>query len=234
MNEIRTTLHFETEDYLGGHPIDIPVTDLVIAGWTGSEAAAIEAHIRELEELGVRRPKKTPIFYRGAAALLTQRDAVEVVGNAASGEVEPVLFITERGTWLGIGSDHTDRKVEAVGITISKQMCAKPVSTEVWSLDKVAGHWSELIIRSWITKGGERRLYQEGPLAKMRHPSDLLRLYGGEGANPGPGFVMFCGTLAVKGDLEAAEVFEMELEDPLLKRRLRHSYRVIELPIVEG
>ncbi|WP_228121692.1 DUF2848 domain-containing protein [Variovorax paradoxus] len=231
MSPVRTTLHFETTDSLGGHTFEVPVTDLVIAGWTGSDAAAIEAHILELEALGVRRPKKTPIFYRGAATLLTQRESIEVVGSTASGEVEPVIFSTERGLWLGIGSDHTDREVETVGITISKQMCAKPVSTKVWAFEEVAGHWNELIVRSWMTKGGERRLYQEGPLAKIRHPSELLRLYGGDGYVPAPGLVMFCGTLAVHGNLEPAEKFEMELEDPVLQRRLNHSYRVTELPI---
>lgn len=231
MNNVRTTLHFETADHVGAHLLDVPVTNLVIAGWTGSDAAAIEAHILELEVLGVRRPKKTPIFYRGAATLLTQRESIEVVGSTASGEVEPVIFSTESGLWLGIGSDHTDREVETVGITISKQMCAKPVSTKVWKFEEVEGHWNELIVRSWMTKGGQRRLYQEGPLAKMRHPSELLKLYGGEGYVPEPGLAMFCGTLAVHGSLEPAELFEMELEDPVLQRRLTHSYRVTELPI---
>lgn len=231
LSTVRTTLHFETTDQLGGHSLELPVTDLVIAGWTGSDAEAIEAHILELEALGVRRPKKTPIFYRGAATLLTQRESIEVVGSTASGEVEPVIFSTGSGLWLGIGSDHTDREVETVGITISKQMCAKPVSTKVWNFEQVAGHWNELIVRSWMTKSGQRRLYQEGPLAKMRHPSELLKLYGGEGYVPEPGLVMFCGTLAVHGNLEPAELFEMELEDPVLQRRLNHSYRVTELPI---
>ena len=31
--------------------------NLVIAGWTGRNVEALEAHIRELEALGVKRPK---------------------------------------------------------------------------------------------------------------------------------------------------------------------------------
>ena len=49
------------------------VRELVIAGWTGKDVAALEKHIRELEAIGVKRPKTTPIFYRVAAALLTER-----------------------------------------------------------------------------------------------------------------------------------------------------------------
>ena len=233
MEKIRATLRFTSPDHHGERALQAPVTDLIIAGWTGSDAQAIEAHIAELEKLGVRRPAKTPIFYRGACALLTQDDAIEVVGSHASGEVEPVIVSTEQGLWLGLGSDHTDRQMEAVGVTVSKQLCAKPVCAEFWQLERVANHWDQLIVRSWITRDGERRLYQEGPLAKMRHPYELFGLYGGDDYVPAPGVVMFCGTLAVHGDLTPAESFEMELEDPVLKRRLHHSYRVRELP-VEG
>jgi hypothetical protein len=231
MASVQRRLHFTGQEANGDRTLDVEVTALIIAGWTGRDPAAMEAHIVELEKLGVARPKSTPIFYRGAASLLSQSDSIEVVGNHSSGEVEPVVLSTPDGLWLSVGSDHTDRKVETVGITISKQMCAKPVASAAWKFDAVSAHWDELIVRSWMTKGGQRRLYQEGPLAKMRHPSDLLKLYGGEGYVPEPGLVMFCGTLAVHGSLEPAELFEMELEDPVLQRRLTHSYRVTELPI---
>ena len=49
--------------------------ELVVAGWTGRDVAALEKHIRELEAIGVKRPKSTPIFYRVAASLLTTDDS---------------------------------------------------------------------------------------------------------------------------------------------------------------
>ncbi len=57
------------------------IDNLVIAGWTGRNQEAMEKHIRELEELGVARPKTTPIFYRVAASLLTTADAIQVSGG---------------------------------------------------------------------------------------------------------------------------------------------------------
>jgi hypothetical protein len=48
----------------------------VIAGWNGRDEAALGKHIRELEELGVKPPKTTPIFYRVAADLLTQASTI--------------------------------------------------------------------------------------------------------------------------------------------------------------
>lgn len=139
------------------------VRHLVIAGWTGRDMTAVEAHIRELEAIGVKRPKSTPIFYRVAASLLTTDATIEVIGDRSSGEAECVVYSFDDGTWIGLGSDHTDRATEALSVSISKQMCAKPVSSDLWCLDDVAAHWDALILRSYVGVGENRRLYQEGP-----------------------------------------------------------------------
>ncbi len=204
------------------------VRELVIAGWTGKDVAALEKHIRELEAIGVKRPKTTPIFYRVAASLLTSDNAIEVLGDQSSGEAECVVYSRDDGLFVGLGSDHTDRKAEAVGVSLSKQMCAKPVSREVWRLEDVAVHWDRLILRSHVGAEGRRRLYQEGSLAAMRPPTELFKLYCG-GLLPA-GTAMFCGTLAVHGGITPSETFEMELEDPVLGRKIAHSYRVKTLP----
>ena len=47
-----------------GQNIQVPIGDLVIAGWTGRDVEALEAHITELEQLGVPRPSSVPCFYR--------------------------------------------------------------------------------------------------------------------------------------------------------------------------
>ena len=205
------------------------IRHLVIAGWTGRDAAAVEKHIRELEALGVKRPQTTPIFYRVAASLLTTGDIIEVLGEHSSGEVECVAYGLADGVRIGLGSDHTDRKAEAIGVSLSKQLCAKPVSREVWRFDDVAGHWDALVLRSYVGVDGERRLYQEGSVAAMRPLPELFRLYNDrEGLSPGT--AMFCGTLAVHGGIAPAATFEMELHDPVLDRKITHSYRVQTLP----
>ena len=226
-----------TKIILAGHSpdssFDIGITDLIIAGWTGRNAEAIAAHIEELAAIGVPRPKSTPIFYRAWAGLLTQQSEIQVVGGDSSGEAEPVLVSAGGTLWLGVGSDHTDRKIETIGITVSKQICPKPIGRNFWRLDEVRDHWDSLILRSWATKDGERRLYQEDFLAKMRPPSDLLAGYGGEGFTLPEGWAMFCGTVATQGPIEAADSLEVEIEDPVLKRRISHSYDAATLP-VEG
>lgn len=205
------------------------IKQLIIAGWTGRNVDALEAHIRELEALGVKRPKSTPIFYRGARALLTTDPEIEVVGENSSGEAEYVVYALDDGLWVGVGSDHTDRKLETVGVTLSKQVCAKPVGRGLWRYEDVAPHWDQLILRSFVEVDGKRRLYQEGPISTMRSPDELIRLCTGGDTLP-KGTAMLCGTLAVHGGIAAAPVFEMELEDPVLKRKLTHRYAVTSLP----
>ena len=206
------------------------VKQLVIAGWTGRDQASLETHIRELEELGVPRPKRTPVFYRVGASLLTAAAEVEVIGTESTGEVEFVLVNLGGEVWVGVGSDHTDRKAETVGVTLAKQMCPKPVGRELWALTDVEGHWDEMMLRSYALAGGERTLYQEGRVSAMRHPRELIDLYGDGFAS---GTAMFCGTFGVIGGIRWADTFAIELEDPVLGRRIAHSYDLRALP-VEG
>ena len=42
---------------------------------------------------------------------------------------------------------------------------------------------------------------------------------------------MLCGTLPAIGGIRPAERFEIELEDPVLGRTLRHAYAVAALPV---
>lgn len=214
----------------GSHAIALDVTELVVAGWTARNVAAMEEHIAELEALGIPRPKATPTYYRNGANLLTTEDGIEVVGTTSSGEVEFVLFAHDGTFLVGLGSDHTDREVEKAGVAISKQMCPKPVATTLWRYDEVKDHWDDLILRSHALEGGERTLYQEGPVTTMRDPMELVAGYGGSN-EARSGLAMFCGTLAVHGGVRPMERFEMELDDPVLGRKITHSYGITQLPI---
>ena len=205
--------------------VDFDLQKLIIAGWTGRNQEAMEAHIRELEEMGIPRPKQTPAYYECAKSLVTTDETIEVVGENTSGEVE--FFVASLGddVVVGLGSDHTDREVEKSGVTLSKQLCAKPICADVWNFKDVYGHWDKLILRSWAVTGNTRDLYQEGPVTTMRDPLELIEGYFGEPRLKN-GTLMFCGTLTVAGTIRPARSFEMELEDPVLGRRLQHKYAI--------
>ena len=210
---------------------DVGIDDAVVAGWTGRDAAAVEKHIRELEAIGVKRPATTPIFYRVSAARLTTDAEIEVVGETSGGEVEFVLLQHGDRLWVGTGSDHTDRAVETYGVTVSKQMCDKPLAATFWAFDEVAPHWDKLILRAHVTEGGARVLYQEGSVAAMLDPLDLIARYA-KNAPLADNTLMFCGTLAAKGGVRPTAQFAFELEDPVKGRRIAHAYTARTLPIL--
>lgn len=212
--------------------IAVDIDNLVVAGWTGRDAAAIEHHIEELFAIGVPRPLSVPLFYRIAATQITQTTQLQVLGPHTSGEVEPVLVSLADGLWVGLGSDHTDRKAETLGVALSKQLCGKVLADRLWRFDEVAPHWDRLMLRAWGVFDGQRLLYQEGAVAAIRPPQDLLHRYlGDDGALP-PATVMFCGTLGAKGGVRPASRFDMELEDPVLGRKLSCGYAIEVLPVV--
>jgi hypothetical protein len=224
-------LTFTVIDREGGTvPLTLAIDQAVIAGWTGRDPVARDKHIAELEAIGIARPATTPIYYRCSARRLTTEDSIEVCGNDSSGEVEFVLIGWQGRTFVGLGSDHTDRKVESYSVTVSKQMCDKPVASTLWELEDVIGHWDRMVLRSWAWIKGKRELYQEGTLDAMLPVQELLAK-GFDGGKLPDGCVMFGGTFAAKGGIRPADRFEYELEDPVLRRAIRHAYEVTTLPV---
>ncbi len=220
--------HIHTVDG-GTVPCRVEVEHLVIAGWAGRDQAAVRHHIEELAALGVRPPSTSPLFSRAWTALLTLDPVIAVLGTDSSGEAEPLLLTTPEGPLIGLASDHTDRAAETWSVTHSKQLCAKPVAPILWRFADVAPHWDSLILRAWIPDGGDGwTLYQDGPVAGLRRPDELMDLAGG----PPVGTAMLCGTLAAIGGVRPAQGFRMALHDPVLGRTITHAYAVAPLPIV--
>jgi len=219
--------------HAGGETDQVTVTPdaLIVAGWTGRDEAALQHHIEELAALGVPRPSSVPVFYRNAVTNIVQTARLEVLGPDTSGEVEPVIVALDDGLWVGLGSDHTDRKAETMGIALSKQLCGKVMGSELWRFDEIVSHWDKIVIRSFATFDGQRVPYQEGELVALRDPRDLMRRLTGD-TTLSPTTIMFCGTLGAKGGIRPASRFEMELEDPVAKRRMTHAYDVIDLPVI--
>jgi hypothetical protein len=172
---------------------DLASPRLIIAGYTGRDAAAVAEHIAELAAIGVPPPASVPAFYELDPGLLTTDPVVEVSGANTSGEVEPVLIRHENRYFLGVGSDHTDRDRERHDIAASKAACPKPVGEQVIPLpaDLADVGWDTLTVESAV----DGTAYQRGTLDTLRTPTDLLtRLTETLGAIHGD-FVIFAGTL---------------------------------------
>jgi hypothetical protein len=222
---------FTIESLNGNEQRAIEIQRLIIAGWTGRDREKMEAHAAELEALGIKRPQAMPTFYHVSAARLTTASLIEVPGTTSSGEVEALLVNLDGRTFVGLASDHTDREVEAYGITVSKQMCDKPCAPVLWPLDEVLDHWDALELSARIEEGGKEIDYQRGTLAAMLAPSDLERKLKDAGDAFASGAAMLCGTFAAIGGVRPAASFSMTLRDPVLNRSIDHAYRVASLPI---
>ena len=206
---------------------EVEIAALTIAGWTGRDAAAVQHHIDELAAIGIAPPSTTPLFYRVSETLLTTAEQVTVLGPDSSGEAEPMVLKHNGETWLGLGSDHTDRKLEATSVAASKQACAKPCATQLWRLSDVADHLDRIEIKSWIEEGGTWVTYQSGTLSQLLPLQNLIAAHGlGENA------AILCGTFPAIGGVRPAAKFRATMRDPIRAREISMSYEARILPVV--
>ncbi|HTE86823.1 MAG TPA: DUF2848 family protein [Dehalococcoidia bacterium] len=215
-------------------PTTLTIGEVLLAGYTGRNRASVIEHIRELDKLGIAPPPAVPMVYAVDSELLTTAAAIEVSGPDTSGEVEVCLVPLGKELLVGLGSDHTDRKQEAVDIGESKTLCQKPVSRTFWRYDDVRDHWDTIEIRSWAFAGATRQLYQEGTLHEFMCVDDLLDELKRLGHADLDGRYIFGGTIPTLGGLVCGGRFEAELRDPVLDRTLTCAYDVRRRPTVGG
>jgi hypothetical protein len=205
--------------------LDFEVRHLWNGGWAARDQGALRRHVEEMEQLGIPGPTTTPIFFPLASTLATTADRVEVLGGETSGEVEYALLVDVGRVLVTVASDHTDRRFERHGIQASKQLYPDVLASVAWPLDECRAHWDRLVLRCWTTTLGQRRLYQEAELAELLGVDAWLDLLDRHGV-PRDGLVFLSGTPASLGGVVFGERYEIELEDPVLGRAIRHEYAV--------
>jgi hypothetical protein len=211
----------------GQTPLSFIVRHIVCAGYTSRDRADAERHIRELESLGIARPKDVPVFFAVASYLATVEQIVEVQGPFTSGEVEFALILGPGGPWVTVASDQTDRFVERHSVPAAKQLCSKVLAPTVWPLAEVEDHWDDLELRAWVRSGRKRRLYQEAKLGSLLAPSAILAGLRRRVGRVVDGVVLLSGTVpTVDGQVVYGDAYELELVDPHLGRAIRTQYAV--------
>src|SRR6202140_4569283 len=153
---------------------DLSAPALLVIGYAGRNEASVRKHIEELAAIGIAPPPQVPMVYDLAADLLTTATHLPAPGPRTSGEVEPVL-VRAAGTWhLALGSDHTDRDLEASDVRNSKAACPKPVAPTVILLDvdPVRGGLDAAWDAIEVTSSVDDVAYQRGTLAELRMPSE--------------------------------------------------------------
>ena len=202
-------------------PLTLTPTRLINAGYTGRDQEAVQAHVKELKQMGIPAPKRTPCFFPKDPGRIQQGGTISALDRQCSAEVEFVLLAAEDGWYVTVGCDVFDFKVEGLQADKSKYLYPTVLAGGAWPYEEVRDHWDRLVLRSWLGKQ-RARLYQEGRLSEMMKPEDMVQeltpfLEGGFT----PGTVLSGGTLGclIEG-MPYTDCFSFALEDPVLGRTL--------------
>jgi hypothetical protein len=215
----------------GSRDLAFPVNRMINAGYVGRNQEEVRRHIEELKREGIPAPDSTPTVYPVIPSMITAADSIQVVGDRTSGEGEFVLFIKGQDIYVGVGSDHTDRELEAVSVLKSKQLCFNVVSRKVWPFNEVRDHWDELLLRSWVKEADEKVIYQQTRLSAIMAPEDLLAFVKSKVKDGNlDSTVIFSGTVAIlTPEINCGNYFEVTLEDPVMNRSLLCAYSIERL-----
>ena len=215
---------------MGSQEITVQVPFIVCGGYAGRDRQKVQEHVDELATLGVAPPAEVPILFAVTADLATTAGHIDVQGSETSGEVEFVLLQVHGEWFVTVGSDQTDRELERFSIDKSKQICPKITGQALWPLREVSDHWDSLRLTSWVTKDCTRSLYQDEHLSALIAWQDLLRLVNERAPRAlEDEALIFSGTIPTRSGLVFADLFEMEISDPVLKRSIWHQYMIRSL-----
>lgn len=221
-------LHLSLESREGIKPIRYNFRTMINAGYVGRDQAEVRRHIAELEAKGIPAPKSTPVLFPKVPRTLVLDEVIEVYGEETSGELEYVLLIRDKNEiYVGVGSDHTDRKLEETDIPRSKQTCPNILSKTVWPLSEVQDHWDELWMSCDVIQDGHHTRYQETYLEAIMTPQELIAFIESQVNIPMNDVVIFSGTVGLLfGKFIYADRFEAELVDNVLNRKLTLAYDI--------
>jgi hypothetical protein len=173
-------------------------------------------------------PAKGPSLVHVSRYLLTTADDIEVQGRTTAGQGECVILRHGENLFVTVGSDHCDLGSMSVRYDDKpQQISPRVLHGRVWCYEDIADHWDQLHLRSWVTKGGERLLYQDSDVSTQLPPDELFDL---DPSLRESGVVLYCGGISELMDPVFEDEFEVELTDPVLNRALRHRYTIHPLP----
>jgi hypothetical protein len=220
-------VEFTIEAKAGTKSLAWELKGAVICGYTGRNQAAVRQHIEELAKQGIKPPPSVPMYYPKPAWGLSVDGEMHVQGEQTAGELEFVLLTHNGEIFVGAGSDHTDRELEKLDISKSKQICPSMISKTLWPYDEVKDHWDQIEFRSWAHREGKKLLYQQSTVVSMLKPEDLIARVCERVAGKLEGLAIFSGTAPLLTDgFVYADRFEGELSDPLLGRKITLGYNV--------
>lgn len=215
-----TTLTFSLPD---GTKLEFEVRRALAAGASGRDADKLRAHLARQAALGIEPPPHVPMLFPLMPTLITNATDIGVIGADSTPEIEVAVFQVRGTEYLTVGSDHTDRRIEAASALQGKNSCPKIVGAAAWPVSAVRDHWDSLTLRSSC---GDT-LLQDGSLANILAYDDLMAFVRAHDGDDAEGRIVFSGTVPMlasppKGDA----TITLRLHDPVAGRALTHAYRV--------
>ncbi len=208
----------------GESVISADIKNLMVVGFSGKDVEKTMEHIHELEKEGVKCPSEVPVPYQCDPQIVTRKEVIDVIGPKTSGEAEYLILCHEGKFYIGIGSDHTDREMEAVSIHKSKQVCLKPCSVEFWDYEEVKDHLPQLRLISTQVVDGKKIDYQNGVAGDLL-PFDVI-IEKVQKEVPLEDCLIYTGTVPLLNGFRFGEQFSARLVDDQLGRELTLTYKI--------
>jgi len=227
-----TPVDVEVETASGREKLRLDVGRVYNLGFTIRDSAKMDRHMDEVEKIGIKRPHtdRPPIIFPISTWATVFGDEAQVQYRRTSGEVEIVTIDSGGELYVTVGSDHTDRKLETVSIPWSKQVAPNVVAPLLWRWEDVADHWNEVTMECWVVDGGERIRYQHAGVAEFWTPVEMRDSIRGRIAEDQGALVLFSGTVVTDDEkFRYCNEWTISLNDPVLNRRIVHTYTVVVL-----
>lgn len=208
----------------GKSVISADIKNLMVVGFSGKDVEKTMEHIHELEKEGVKCPSEVPVPYQCDPQIVTRKEIIDVIGPKTSGEAEYLILCHEGKFYIGIGSDHTDREMEAVSIHKSKQVCLKPCSVEFWDYEEVKDHLPQLRLISTQVVDGKEIDYQNGVAGDLL-PFDVI-IEKVQKEVQLEDCLIYTGTVPLLNGFRFGEQFSARLVDDQLGRELSLTYKI--------
>ena len=173
--------------------LEIKIENIYICGYTSRDKQALQAHIEELEKIGVTPPEKIPMLFKKANLSVAINTDIRVISDDTSGEVEFFLYLLNDKIYIGVASDHTDRGMEQYNVEKSKQICPVVLSEVVWDYSQIK-EWESLTLKSWAFQGNDKILYQEASIGIFMKPEEIIDFVKKETQSNLNNSIILCGT----------------------------------------
>lgn len=215
-----TTLTFDLPDRT---VLNIEVRRALAAGASARDRAQALAHVERMRARGVKPPPNVPMLYPLMPTLVTQATDVGVIGADTTPEVEIVLLRAGGADYLTVGSDHTDRRIEAISALQGKNSCPKVVGKGAWPVSLVLAHWDALVLSSCCAG----TVLQQDSVARIMSYDHLVAFVTEHIGDGDDEWVLFSGTVpALAQPPKADATIVLQLLDPVTGYRLEHAYTV--------